>query len=174
MAQQTLDLPPKDGDPLWQQDFPINRGEELNNSRRQFLKFLGLTSLAFFTGTLGVAFKALFDKQRTAALPRLKVASVSDVPEGSSVNFEYPPGEYSVLLIHLPGGKFVAYEQRCTHLLCPVLYQNEKQRIFCPCHEGVFDPATGAWRAGPPPRPLNKIKIEVSGNDIYAIGREAG
>ncbi len=43
-----------EGDPLWQQDFPINRGEELNNSRRQFLKFLGLTSLAFFTGTLGV------------------------------------------------------------------------------------------------------------------------
>ena len=57
--------PPPDGDPLWQQDFPINRGEELDNSRRQFLKFLGLTSLAFFTGTLGVALKALFEQQRT-------------------------------------------------------------------------------------------------------------
>ena len=33
-------------------------GEELDNSRRQFLKFLGLTSFAFFTGTLGVALKA--------------------------------------------------------------------------------------------------------------------
>ena len=32
------DLPPRDGDPLWQQDFPINRGDELNNSRRQFLR----------------------------------------------------------------------------------------------------------------------------------------
>jgi len=49
-----------EGDPLWQQDFPINREDELDNSRRQFLKFLGLTSLAFFTGTLGVALKGVF------------------------------------------------------------------------------------------------------------------
>src|SRR5215208_3688336 len=81
---------PGNGDPLWQQDFPINRGEELNNSRRQFLKFLGLTSLAFFTGTLGVALKALFEERRTQGLPALRIASLAEVPEGSSVNFHYP------------------------------------------------------------------------------------
>src|SRR5688572_799035 len=91
-------LPTKDGDPLWQQDFPINRGEELNNSRRQFLKFLGLTSLAFFTGTLGVALKAMFESQRTEELPEMRVASVSDVAEGSSLNFRYPEEEYPAIL----------------------------------------------------------------------------
>jgi Rieske Fe-S protein len=172
MATQAADLPPKDGDPLWQQDFPINRDEELNNSRRQFLKFLGLTSLAFFTGTLSVALKAAFEQQQTQSLPEMKVAAVSDVPEGRSLNFHYPEDGYPALLIHLPGGQFVAYEQRCTHLLCPVIYQREKERIFCPCHEGVFDPATGEREAGPPPRPLNRIKLEVRGTNIYAVGRE--
>jgi Rieske Fe-S protein len=170
-AERRLGLPPKDGDPLWQQDFPINREDELNNSRRQFLKFLGLTSLAFFTGTLGVALKAVYEQGRTGALPEMRVASVSDVPEGTSFNFEYPQKGYTALLVHLPGGEFVAYERRCTHLLCPVLYEHDRERLFCPCHEGVFDPATGRNLAGPPPRPLNKILLEVRGNDIYAVGR---
>ncbi len=171
MADQ-LTTPPKDGDPLWQQDFPINRGEELNNSRRQFLKFLGLTSGAFFSGTLAMALKAVFEENRTANLPALRIAAVSDVAEGRSVNFHYPDQSYPAILIHLPGNQFVAYEQRCTHLLCPVLYENDNHRIFCPCHDGVFDPASGRNIAGPPPRPLNKIKLEVRGTDIYAVGRE--
>ena len=166
-------LPPKDGDPLWQQDFPINRGEELNNSRRQFLKFLGLTSLAFFTGTFGVALKALFEERRTEGLGAVRIASLTDVAEGSSINFHYPDESYPAILLHLTGGKFVAYEQRCTHLLCPVLYEPERQRIFCPCHEGVFSPETGERTAGPPPRPLNRIKLAVRGTEVYAVGRGA-
>lgn len=164
--------PGRKGDPLWQQDFPISREAELDNSRRQFLKFLGLTSLAFFTGTVGVALKAAFEQQRTTQLPELRIASINDIPEGQSLNFKYPEGDYPAILLHLPGGAFVAYEQRCTHLLCPVLYEGEKNRIFCPCHEGVFNPATGERLAGPPPRPLNKIKLELRGTDLYAVGRE--
>ena len=88
MATKATNIPSSkpdegDGDPLWQQDFPINREEELNNSRRQFLKFLGLTSLAFFTGTLGVALKAVYEQGRTGAIsdsrpwarPRSAIAS---------------------------------------------------------------------------------------------------
>lgn len=177
MAEHAANQPAKEpyegkGDPLWQQDFPINRGAELDNSRRQFLKFLGLTSLAFFTGTVGVALKAAFEQQRTTQLPEMRVASVGDIAEGKSLNFRYPEGDYPAILLHLPGGAFVAYEQRCTHLLCPVLYEGDKNRIFCPCHEGAFNPATGERTSGPPPRPLNKIKLELRGSDIYAVGRE--
>lgn len=172
MSDAPITRPAPDDDPLWQQDFPINRGDELNNSRRQFLKFLGLTSFAFFTGTLGVALKAAFEEQRTATLPELRIAAVDEVPEGRAVYFHYPDESYPAILIHLPGGQFVAYEQKCTHLLCPVLYQPEHERIYCPCHEGVFDPATGQRLAGPPPRPLNGIKVVVRGNDIFAVGRE--
>jgi nitrite reductase/ring-hydroxylating ferredoxin subunit len=173
-TQYPEDLPSKDGGPLWQQDFPINRMEELNNSRRQFLKFLGLTSLAFFTGTLGVAIKAALEQQEAKSLPQMRVIGVADVPEGKSFLFTYPAGERPGILIHTAGGNFVAYEQRCTHLLCPVLYEHEKNRLFCPCHEGAFNVETGERVAGPPPRPLNKIKLEIRGSDIYAVGMEGG
>ncbi len=164
-------LPPANGDPLWQQDFPINRVEELNNSRRQFLKFLGLTSLAFFTGTLGVGLKALFEERRNANLVAQRIAAVSDVPASGWLTFHYPDESYPAILLHLPNGQFVAYEQKCTHLLCPVIYQADKQRIFCPCHEGVFDPTSGLNLSGPPPRPLNAIRLAVRDGSIYAIGR---
>jgi Rieske Fe-S protein len=172
MSDIPITHPPKDGDPLWQQDFPINRGEELNNSRRQFLKFLGLTSFAFFSGTLGVALKATVEGQRSETLPEQRVAAVADVPEGGSVFFHYPDESYPAILIHLPGGEWVAYEQKCTHLLCPVLYQADRHRIYCPCHEGVFSPETGEREAGPPPRPLNKIRVEVRDDAVFAVGRE--
>jgi Rieske Fe-S protein len=173
MSDIPIRRPPPDGDPIWQQDFPINRGEELNNSRRQFLKFLGLTSVAFFTGTLGVALKATVEEQRSETLPEQRIAGVGDVPEGHSIFFHYPDESYPAILIHLPGGEFVAYEQKCTHLLCPVLYQADQNRIYCPCHEGVFNPATGEREAGPPPRPLNRIKVAVRGDAIFAVGRES-
>ena len=150
MGQEATNRPPKDGNPLWQQDFPINRTEELNNSRRQFLKFLGLTSLAFFTGTLGVAIKAALDQQETHTLPHLRVAGVADVAEGEAFLFEYPEGERPAILVHTPEGNFVAYEQRCTHLLCPVLYEREKNRLSCPCHEGAFNVETGERISGWP------------------------
>jgi arsenite oxidase small subunit len=120
-----------------------------------------------------VALKGAYEQQQIENLPEMRVASTSDIPEGESLDFQYPADGYPAILIHLPGGQFVAYERRCTHLLCPVLYQGDKDRLFCPCHEGVFDPATGEREAGPPPRPLNKIKLEVRGTDIYAVGREA-
>ena len=164
--------PPMNGDPLWAQDFPINRVEELDNSRRQFLKFLGLTSLAFFTGTLATAIKALVEQQRESILPRVRLAAPGDVPEGAWHHFYYPDERYPGILIHLPDGQYVAYDQKCTHLMCPVIYQAEAARIYCPCHEGEFDPANGRNLSGPPPRPLNRIRLDVAADGIYAVGRE--
>ena len=43
-------------------------------------------------------------------------------------------------------------------------------RMHCPCHEGVFDLATGRNIAGPPPRPLPAIELDVVGDEIFAIG----
>jgi cytochrome b6-f complex iron-sulfur subunit len=44
----------------------------------------------------------------------------------------------------------------CTHLNCTVSYQPDKNRIFCACHEGVFD-IQGKVLAGPPPAPLREF-----------------
>jgi Rieske Fe-S protein len=46
-------------------------------------------------------------------------------------------------------------------------------KLECPCHHGYFDLRTGQNVAGPPPRPLPKILLEIEGDDVYAVGVEA-
>jgi Rieske Fe-S protein len=44
--------------------------------------------------------------------------------------------------------------------------------LHCPCHGGRFDPKTGQVVAGPPPKPLPRLKIALLGNVIIASGWE--
>ena len=45
--------------------------------------------------------------------------------------------------------------------------------IRCPCHDGMFDMATGRPLAGPPRRPLPQIVLDVRDGQIFATGVEA-
>ena len=37
----------------------------------------------------------------------------------------------------------------------------------CPCHRGQFDVKTGAVLAGPPPRGLDELPVEVRDSAVY-------
>jgi Rieske Fe-S protein len=76
--------------------------------------------------------------------------------------------------VRLAPGTFVAYEQQCTHLLCPVIPDPEAGVLHCPCHEGYFDLGTGRPTAGPPRRRLARIHLEVREGHVYAVGKEEG
>jgi Rieske Fe-S protein len=91
------------------------------------------------------------------------------VPEGRTLYFRYPDPDDEAMLLHLPGGQFVAYSQKCTHLACSVYYQPEHARLFCPCHDGVFSPLTGDPLAGPPVRRLPRIALRREGDVLYAV-----
>lgn len=56
----------------------------------------------------------------------------------------------------------------CTHLSCAVLYKGDG-KLHCPCHDGLFDAATGNVLAGPPPRPLSLIQLAIHDGTIYAV-----
>ncbi len=101
------------------------------------------------------------------------VARVNEIPEGQAFYFHYPQPDDQAMLLHLPGGRFVAYSQRCTHLSCAVYYQPERSRLYCPCHDGVFNPLTGDPVAGPPQRRLAQIRLRREGDQILAVGVEA-
>ncbi len=64
--------------------------------------------------------------------------------------------------------KLYAYSAICTHLECIVEYQPETRTIFCPCHNGRFD-LQGHNIGGPPPRPLEKFAVQVSGDSIKIV-----
>lgn len=119
---------------------------------------------------------------RTSYL-RTKVTNTGDMPAGTSVLFTYPDSDRPAVLIHLASGDFVAYDAFCTHLGCQIHFdekpikgwEDRRDNLFCACHGAVFDPRNGEVLAGPPPRPMPKIRLHVDENgDIYASGYESG
>ena len=57
----------------------------------------------------------------------------------------------------------LCYSKICTHAGCPVgLYEQQSNRLFCPCHQSVFDVLDGAApSAGPATRPLPQLPLGV-------------
>lgn len=157
-----------------QKDFPYERGEEAQVTRREFCNFLGLTSAALFVGAAGFAGKSALDARRTPTFTPAKIEGAETLAPGTALNFRYPTEKDSAILTRAATGEYHAYGQKCTHLACPVYYERRNQRLECPCHEGAFDVATGGVLYGPPPRPLDVIELEVRGGEVWAVGRKAG
>ena len=151
----------------WRREFPYRLDNDAFVSRRTLLRFAVYASGSLFAGTaLLTALNALVTRQRGTPRP---IARASEVPQGTALYFNYPEADDQAMLIHLPDGRFVAYSQKCTHLSCAVYYQPEQGRVFCPCHEGVFDPQTGEPIAGPPQRRLPQIELQRDGDQLIAL-----
>ncbi len=162
---------PLDEQPRWRRDFPIDTPQDQYVARRDFMKFMVLTSLAFTVGQFWIAAQNWLRHRR--GLPDLKkVASLDDVPVGGALTFLYPDETDRCILIRPAPDVLVAYSQQCTHLSCAVVPQPERDRLFCPCHDGAFDLRSGRPIAGPPNRPLTRVVLDVRGTAIYATGVE--
>jgi Rieske Fe-S protein len=157
--------------PKWRRDFPIDSGQDEYVSRRELVKFMVLTSGAFVAGQFWLLVKSVFERSATAP-PAMAIAGVDELPVGSGKTFEFPVGSPPRLLVRTGPASFVAYDQQCTHLLCPVVPVFEQRRLHCPCHNGWFDLGTGQPVAGPPRRPLPRVSLEVRGGTVYATGVE--
>jgi Rieske Fe-S protein len=171
-AAGDLTIPP-DGRPLalqpqWRKDFAIDWPEDHLVARRDFAKFLVLTSGAFAVGQGWIAAQQLLGRDRPPP-PRARVASLRELPRGSAMTFDFPGEHDPCLLVHTADGELLAYSQKCTHLSCAVVPKLEEGVLHCPCHEGIFDLRTGRNLAGPPPRPLPRIELAVEDDDVYAV-----
>ena len=159
---------PNEQQPRWRRDFAIDAPEDQHVARRDFTKFLVLTSGAFAAGQGWVAVQSLLRKRRPPPA-RKKIGALSALALGSVVTFDFPTAHDPCLLIRTQTGELVAYSQKCTHLSCAVVPRLAEGVLHCPCHEGYFDVATGRNIAGPPPRPLALIELAIEGDDIYAV-----
>jgi len=93
-----------------------------------------------------------------------QIASVSDVPVGGSTEAEVD-GEM-ILLSQPEKGDIKAFSSVCTHQGCAV--KPDGAELHCPCHNSVYDAATGEVLSGPAPEPLPSVPVEVNGNKIVA------
>jgi arsenite oxidase small subunit len=154
-------------------------------SRRDFLRFAVLFGAAVLLIPMERLTEFLFAEKNAGPItyPKVRIANKADVAVNDSLFFVYPHQDRPAVLIHLSEGGFVAFDATCTHLGCQVHYdktevkgwESNPQQTFCPCHGGVFDPKTGKVLAGPAPRPLPKIKLEIDEKgEILADGYESG
>lgn len=90
-------------------------------------------------------------------------ATVAEIPPNSGKIFKF--GRRPALLINTPAGELRAFDGICTHLNCTVQYRQDFGQVWCACHNGFYD-LTGKNIAGPPPRPLPRLEVQVRGEEI--------
>jgi nitrite reductase/ring-hydroxylating ferredoxin subunit len=157
--------------PAWRRDFPIDWPRDHYVSRRDFTRFLGVTSFAFVIGQIWIGIKSVRDRLRGRP-PEVAVGRLDDFPVGSARVFHYPAADDPCLLLRPDSATVLAYGQKCTHLSCAVVPEIERGRLACPCHNGSFDLSSGRPIAGPPRRPLPRVNLEIRDGVVYATGIE--
>jgi Rieske Fe-S protein len=165
------DFAPAEAQPAWRQDFPIDWPQDLYVERRDFMKFMVLTSAAFTLGQFWIGAQNWY-RRRSGRPSMQRIASLDDIAVGAAIGFTYPDEHNPCLLVRVTTSEFAAFGQKCTHLSCAVIPRLDEGSFYCPCHEGRFDLRTGSPTAGPPRRPLTRIVLEMRGRDIYAVGVE--
>ena len=162
---------PMNEQPKWRRDFPIDVPQDHYVARRDFTKFMVLTSFAFVAGHITIGVQPAIRTARGKP-PKAVVGKVNDLPIGETRRFEYPHAGDFCVLVRLTESDFVAYDQKCTHLSCAVQPEVERDQFACPCHHGFFDLKTGRPLSGPPRRPLPRVALPIKNGTIYATGIE--
>ena len=80
---------PADAQPAWRQDFPIDWPQDLYVERRDFMKFLVLTSAAFTLGQVTIGMQNWYRK-RSGQPPIQRIASVDELAVGGAVRLHVP------------------------------------------------------------------------------------
>jgi cytochrome b6-f complex iron-sulfur subunit len=103
-----------------------------------------------------------------AAVTEVALRDAQKLPAGSALMFKF--GSQPAMLIHHQDNTWAALGAVCTHLGCTVQYMPARDVIHCNCHGGEYDSHTGQNISGPPPRPLKRYVVKLTG-DAAVVSR---
>ena len=111
-TREQITLPPDgrsiEDQPAWREDFPVDWPQDQYVERRDFMKFMVLTSFAFTVGQFWIGTQNWWHT-RHGLLATRRIASLDSLPIGGSLVFEYP-GEHDIcVLVRLADAEVVAY-----------------------------------------------------------------
>src|SRR6516165_4830069 len=69
--------------PVWRTDFPVDWPQDHYVERREFMKFMVVTSLAFTVGQFWIAAQN-WVRRRRGGMAMMRIASIADVPVGGT------------------------------------------------------------------------------------------
>jgi len=145
--------------------------EDAPITRRDYLRILVTVSGGLLVGT-GVVAAGAFRRHGVGSAPARRITAA--LQSGRAVYFNYPRPDDQAIALRLFDGTLVGYSAICTHLACSVVWRPDREDLHCPCHNGLFDAATGGVLAGPPPRPLQRVVLEERPTGIWAVGTAEG
>ena len=166
-------LAPADAQPAWRQDFPIDWPQDHYVERRDFMKFMVLTSAAFTVGQVWIGVAELVPAARAASRRCSGSRRVDDLPVGGAVVFTYPDEHEPCLLVRLTDER-VRRLQPEVH--APVLRRDSaagRRQLLLPVSRGTLRSADRARRS--PARRGGRCRASCSTSadgDIYATGVE--
>jgi Rieske Fe-S protein len=135
---------------------------ESRSGRRDFLNWLLGSSLG--TLVLWIFYPVL----RFVDTPPVPESTASQVGAGTTSDPAFHEigykivrfGEDPLIVLRVDEDDFRAFSATCTHLDCIVEYQRDERRIWCNCHNGMYD-LDGQVVSGPPPRPLQAFRVDL-------------
>ena len=133
-----------------------------NGGLRGFLRWL------FGGAFAGFAASVFYPVVRFISPPEVPEATTNEVEAGLTNDPELLDrgfkivrfGSDPVIVVRLGDDDFRAYAATCTHLDCIVEYRQDKQLLWCWCHNGVYD-LQGRNIDGPPPKPLETFDVHL-------------
>jgi Rieske Fe-S protein len=136
--------------------FPVALADERRVDRR---RFLGAAGAAIALVAAGKWLAARLEEHAPVA-PAIALAAIADLARGAARVLPRAGGE--TLAVRLDDGTLAAFDRRCPHLGCPVVWAAARGRFECPCHHAAFDARSGAVLFGPPRRGLTPIAIATT------------
>ena len=138
-----------------------------DSGRRQLIfNLLGFSIVFTVGGVLTPILGYLWPPERSAigGGGRVEVGPATDFPpnQGKIV----PVNDKPVMVVNT-GNQIKAYSGVCTHLGCIVEFDQARQFILCPCHDGRFNAMNGAVISGPVPAPLPTLTVIVDAGTVY-------
>lgn len=142
-----------------------NQGPTVSR-RRLITSLLGFSIVATLGGILTPVVGYLWPPRQASGAGggRVDVGTTADFPAGAgkvvAVNSQ------PVIVVNTAQG-IKAFSGICTHLGCVVEWDQSRQFILCPCHDGRFNANNGAVISGPPPSPLPELAVTVETGTVY-------
>ena len=135
---------------------------ESGPGRRDFLNWLLGSSLGILV--LWIFYPVL----RFVSTPAVPESTATQVEAGATNDPAFQDtgykivrfGEDPLIVLRVDDDDFRAFSATCTHLDCIVEYQRDERRIWCNCHNGMYNLA-GQVVSGPPPRPLQAFRVDL-------------
>jgi menaquinol-cytochrome c reductase iron-sulfur subunit len=152
--------------------------EAAQAGRRRFLSYAGGLLAAVIAAALALPLIRFFVDDAFASRPArwLKLGARKDVrlnrPQLFHVSYLDTDGwrqttrRQAVYVVTHDAETYTVFSNICTHLGCPVGWDEAAKLFLCPCHGGGFS-IDGDVVKGPPPRPLDRFEHKFEGDVLY-------